>query len=82
MNSDGTHSLDSCIISTRYRGSKTKIIPYIWNIVKDLNFESVLDCFGGTGSVSYLFKKKHKQVLYNDHLRFNHIVGRALIENS
>jgi adenine-specific DNA methylase len=69
-------------INTRYRGSKSKIIPYIWDTVKNFDFFSVLDCFGGTGAVSYMFKKMKKFVVYNDHLRFNHIIGKALIENS
>jgi adenine-specific DNA methylase len=50
--------------------------------IKDLNFQTVLDAFGGTGSVSHLLKRKNKQVIYNDILKFNHIIGKALIENS
>lgn len=69
------------IIKTRYRGSKTKIIPAIWDAVKELRFDSVLDAFGGTGAVSYFFKRQGKRVTYNDHLDFNYVVGRALIEN-
>lgn len=47
----------------------------------DLKYETVLDGFGGTGTVSYLFKKLGKTVTYNDLLKFNHIIGKGLIEN-
>ena len=68
--------------STRYQGSKNKITDWIWENIKDLEFETVLDAFGGTGSVSHMLKRKNKQVIYNDILKFNHIIGKALIENS
>ncbi len=77
-----TSFLDSFSFQTRYRGSKVKIIPAIFNTVKDLNFSTVLDLFAGSGAVSYLFKKMNKRVIFNDHLKFNHIIGRAIIENS
>jgi adenine-specific DNA-methyltransferase len=67
---------------TRYQGSKYKILNWIDYHTKDLKFDSVLDAFGGTGCVGYMFKKKGKQVFYNDFLKFNHYVGLAIIENS
>lgn len=67
---------------TRYQGSKNKILDWIAYCTKDLKFESVLDSFGGTGSVGYMFKKQGKQVFYNDYLKFNYVIGQALIENS
>lgn len=67
--------------STRYRGSKRKIIPWLWGCFQQLDFTSALDVFGGTGSVSYLLKRMGKEVTYNDYLKFNHLVGLALIEN-
>jgi adenine-specific DNA-methyltransferase len=68
--------------STRYQGSKNKILDWISCSTKDLDFDTVLDAFGGTGSVGYMFKKQGKQVFYNDYLKFNHIIGLALIENN
>lgn len=68
--------------STRYQGSKYKIIKWIDYYTKDLKFNSVLDAFGGTGCVGYMFKKNGKQVFYNDSLKFNYYVGLAIIENS
>lgn len=67
--------------TTRYQGSKSKYVDWIWACVKDLSFHSVLDAFGGTSVVSYKFKKHGKQVTYNDILFFNSIIGKALIEN-
>lgn len=67
---------------TRYQGSKRRILPWIHESVKDLRFNTALDAFGGTGSVSYLFKKMGKEVTYNDKLRFNYIIGKTLIQNS
>ena len=68
--------------STRYRGSKQKIVDWIWEEIKTLNFTTFLDAMGGTGAVSYKAKKEGKKVTYNDSLKFNHIVGKGLIENN
>lgn len=68
--------------TTRYQGSKRKLIPWIYGRIKDLEFESALDVFGGTGVVSYLIKKMGKRVTYNDYLKFNYVIGKAIVENS
>jgi adenine-specific DNA-methyltransferase len=67
--------------STRYQGSKAKIADWIWHSIGGLRFDSVLDAFGGTGSVSYYLKWKRKAVTYNDYLLSNAISAKALIEN-
>lgn len=67
--------------STRYQGSKQKFINWIWDCISDLEFETVLDAFGGTGCFAYAAKKHGKTVQYNDILGFNAIIGKALIEN-
>lgn len=69
---------------TRYYGSKRKIISKIWeNIEKEqLEFNSVLDLFGGTGTFAYKAKLEGKQVIYNDIFKFNHLIGKAFIQNS
>ncbi len=68
--------------STRYQGSKYKIAEWIWDNIKNLNFNTALDAFGGTGCISHMLKRKGKQVFYNDLLKFNYIIGKALIENN
>jgi len=67
--------------STRFQGSKTKLVDWVWDNTKNLEFETVVDLFGGTGSVGYMFKQKGKRVFYNDYLKFNYLTGVALIEN-
>ncbi len=68
--------------STRYQGSKAKLVDWIWAQIADLDFTTCLDAFGGTGVVAYRLKQAGKQVTYNDLLRFNYYIGLALIENS
>ena len=68
--------------TTRYQGSKRKILPWIYDCIKDLEFNTVLDAFGGSGMVSYLFKKMDKSVTYNDILQFNQIIGDSIISNN
>jgi len=67
--------------STRYQGSKLKIVNWIWENIKDLEFHTALDAFGGTGCVAYMLKQKGKQISYNDILKFNWFIALALIEN-
>jgi 16S rRNA G966 N2-methylase RsmD len=66
---------------TRYQGSKRKLADAILAATHDLDFDTVLDAFGGTGAVSHAFKRAGKSVTYNDLLAFNHQIGIALIEN-
>jgi len=67
--------------STRYQGSKAKLVDWIWEQISNLDFNTCLDAFGGTGAVAYRLKQEGKQVTYNDLLRFNYYFGLALIEN-
>lgn len=72
---------DPAFPSTRFQGSKLKIVDWIWDAIKDLKFHTALDAFGGTGCVGYMLKEKGKRVAYNDILKFNWYIGLALIEN-
>lgn len=69
---------------TRYYGSKRKLVELIWRELETLNlqFDTVLDVFGGSGIFSYYSKLKGKQVFYNDIFYFNYIIGKALIQNN
>lgn len=73
---------DAIFPSTRFQGSKLKIVDWIWEAIKDIDFDTAIDAFGGTGSVGYMLKTKGKEVTYNDILKFNWCIGTALIENS
>lgn len=68
--------------TTRYQGSKRKILPWLSETFAELQFDSVLDGFGGTGSVSYLLKKMGKQVTFNDILMSNVNTGISYILNN
>lgn len=66
---------------TRYLGSKLKLAGWLEAVFRGLEFDTALDAFGGTASVSYILKRMGKKVHYNDLLQFNCWVGKALIEN-
>lgn len=66
---------------TRYQGSKRKLLPWLSDVFSSLQFDTVLDLFSGTASVSYLLKCLGKRVTANDKLRFNKIVASALVVN-
>ncbi|MFC4551802.1 MULTISPECIES: DNA adenine methylase [Halorussus] len=75
-------TVDADFPTTRYQGSKRKLSSWIWENLGRVEFDSMLDPFGGTGAISFEAKKHGKQVFYNDFLRFNHQIGLALIENN
>ena len=68
---------------TRYYGSKRKVVERIWDVLasRAINYNSVLDIFGGTGIVSYLMAAKGKEVIYNDVMQFNCMIARALLQS-
>lgn len=68
--------------STRYQGSKLKLLDWIWSNIEEFDFHTVLEPFGGTGCVSYMLKAQGKKVTYSDYLEFNKVIGEALIENN
>jgi adenine-specific DNA-methyltransferase len=65
----------------RYMGSKSRLLPWISEVLQDLEFHTVLDAFTGSGAVAYLCKAMGKRVLTNDFLHFSHILTKAIIEN-
>jgi len=58
------------------------MLPWLHEILADIAFDSVLDAFGGSGCVSYLLKRMGKNVTFNDRLRWNYILGQAVIVNN
>lgn len=66
----------------RYMGSKHRLLPWIREVVSDLQFTTVLDAFSGSGCVGYLFKALGKEVTTSDFLHFPAVVAHALVENS
>lgn len=70
------------IPTTRYQGSKRKILHWIYDCIENYNFHTVLDAFGGSGVVSCMFKRMGKRVTYNDLFKFNQIIGESIVENN
>lgn len=68
--------------STRYTGSKRRLLPNLFHVFQCLKFNTAGDIFCGTSSVAYLLKKMGKQVLVNDYLYSNYWNGVAIIENN
>ncbi len=66
----------------RYMGSKYKLVPWLHETFKDLEFDSALDAFSGSGVVSYLLKAMGKEVYSNDFLTFSSTITKALVENN
>ncbi len=74
--------VDGRFPSTRYTGSKRRLLPHLYQVFQHLEFNSAADIFCGTSSVAYLMKKMGKQVIVNDYLHSNHWTGKAIIENN
>lgn len=68
--------------STRYMGSKFRLLPKMWRVLKDYKFNTALDAFCGSGCVSYLLKAMGAEITTNDFLTFSYHTVRALIENN
>ena len=68
--------------STRYMGSKNKLLAHIADVTKEFKSESVLDLFSGSGVVSYMFKTQGKRVISNDYMAMCSTFTKSLIENN
>lgn len=68
--------------TTRYMGSKRKLLDFIWMASSRFEFTTVLDLFSGSGVVSYMYKSHDKRVISNDYMTMSAIKTRALIENN
>lgn len=68
--------------SSRYMGSKHAILPFISDVLSELQFTTALDAFSGSGAVSYLLKTMDKSVTSNDFLSFCYHTARACVTNS
>lgn len=68
--------------SSRYMGSKSKLVPNLASIFQELSFNSAIDLFCGSSSVGYLLKSLGKKVLSNDYMVMNQLQAKAIVENS
>ena len=67
---------------SRYMGSKNKIIKNLYEVFNNYKFESALDLFSGSASVSYLLKSMGKKVISNDYMSFASNISKAIIANN
>jgi len=65
----------------RYMGSKVRLLPWIWSVLRDLDFQTALDPFSGSGCVPYLMKCMGKTVTASDFLNFCSVIAKAVVEN-
>lgn len=68
----------SCFPKTRYQGSKRKIIRELGLALSAVDFETCLDLYSGTGTVTLLLRQMGKKVSSNDYLLFNQCVARVM----
>lgn len=65
--------------TTRYQGSKRKIIGPMAEAFSRVNFNTALDLFSGTGTVTLLLRHLGKKVDANDYLDFNRAIAELFI---
>jgi DNA adenine methylase len=68
--------------STRFMGSKERLLADIWSVASQFPGDRVLDLFSGSGVVSYMFKAQGKSVMANDYMTFSSLFTRAMVENN
>ncbi|WP_296276036.1 DNA adenine methylase [Pseudomonas sp. UBA7530] len=66
---------------TRYYGSKRRLVDWMVGEFQKYEFQTALDVFGGTSTVSLALKNLGKQVTYNDILESNRVTATALLSN-
>lgn len=57
--------------TTRYQGSKRKVLAEITCLLQEQKCESIIDLYSGSGIVSLLFRYLGKRVFANDYLLYN-----------
>jgi DNA adenine methylase len=68
--------------STRYMGSKNKLLAEIWAVASQFEFDTALDLFSGSGVVGYMLKSHGKAVVSNDYMAMSATFSKAMIENN
>ncbi len=65
----------------RYMGSKYKVVPHLEKVFSNLDFDTAIDAFSGSGVVGFALKEMGKQVTANDFLNFTATIAKATIAN-
>lgn len=66
----------------RYMGSKRRLLPWIHEILAEIDFETALDPFSGSNAVAYLLKAMDRRVTASDFLNLSTTIAKAIIENN
>lgn len=72
---------DAPFPSTRYLGSKRKLLPALEPVLRALGPDAALDPFSGTAAVAHLLKRLGARVTASDALEANAVAARALVVN-
>ncbi|MDR2195338.1 MAG: Dam family site-specific DNA-(adenine-N6)-methyltransferase [Gallionellaceae bacterium] len=67
--------------STRYMGSKNKLLTQLWATASQFEFDTAIDLFSGSGIVGYMLKSQGKKVVSNDYMAMSATFAKAMIEN-
>lgn len=68
--------------STRFMGSKSKLLSEIWAVASQFDVDTVVDLFSGSGIVGYMFKAQGKTVVSNDYMAMSATFTKAMVENN
>ena len=68
--------------STRFMGSKQKLLTELWGVASQFEFETAIDLFSGSGVVGYMLKSQGKTVVSNDYMAMSSTFAKAMIENN
>lgn len=68
--------------TTRYMGSKNKLLTEIWAVASQFQFDTAIDLFSGSGIVGYMLKSHGKAVISNDYMAMSSTFAKAMIENN
>ncbi len=68
--------------STRFMGSKSKLLTEIWSVASQFDVNTVVDLFSGSGIVGYMFKAQGKAVTSNDYMAMSATFTKAMVENN
>ncbi len=63
-------------------GSKNRLLPWIYSVLRDLDFETAADPFVGSGCVAYMLKCMGKRVVASDFLNFPAVLATATVRNN
>lgn len=68
--------------STRFMGSKQKLLNNLWGVCSEFDFDTAIDLFSGSGVVGYMFKAQGTKVISNDYMAMSWTYSNALIQNN